>query len=918
MKSFIEVQFPISRLSAECQKERKSNVGQTLTGLGKWWGRKPLILVRATILGLLMPASDNSIQDMEIFLKILTMDDDGLWLRNKNKKKFTREEFDSMTYSERLAYCIRPEHVENLPDTSWSIINEYLHTNASNIQELINELGQKKFGHTPKVGDVFCGGGSIPFESARIGCETYASDLNPVATMLTWASLNLLSKSDKDIEELEKFQTRVYNAVKQKVDELGIEKNENNETADYYLYCNETQCPHCNTEVPLAPNWVISTKSRTIAKLIPNGKNYLIDIINNSTEEEFKQAKHGTIVKGKMICPNCHNITPIATLRGDKKTQHGTKYGLRMWTNEDIVAKDSDVFKERLYCIRYVDANGDKKYVTPTQEDFKREETVLLYVKQNFNTWQSKGYIPSDKIIVGYNTEQPIRERGWMYWHHLFNPRQLMLNALINTYIDKIATKQEERVLGILGLNKSSDFNSRLSIWDNGVGGAGTNSNKNALMNKALNTSFNYACRGTLNMVHWFIKLTSAITNDINYQLNLSDARCINSQNDIWITDPPYADAVNYHELTEFFLSWDKQIISKTFPEWYANSKRELAVKGADQSFVDSMIDVYSHLTNHMNNCGYQVIMFTHQDVKVWSDLVPIIVKSGLEVCQAWTISTETECGGLKKDTGFVQGTVLLILKKRQSDLEMYSDQLYEEIDSVITTQIQDMQSIDFYDNFQDNDYILSSYAAGLKVLTSCTLMDINIDNELNARQKHAINKIDDILNHANDCVLKILIPKGIDKKLWNNMTKEERFYIQTLYNEMNGNTKMSPIMESAKVFGLTNYKSYLEHCLNNNARIKTATELKSTLIYNDKFGNTLLRHTLKAICESVENNNLDMGKQWLSTHTDYTTNATSNKYVLSYLKFILNINNLTNLHHWEKDCEFANALYIMISNERV
>lgn len=44
--SFIETQFPIARLSAESYKERKANNGQTLTRLGKWWGRKPLILVR--------------------------------------------------------------------------------------------------------------------------------------------------------------------------------------------------------------------------------------------------------------------------------------------------------------------------------------------------------------------------------------------------------------------------------------------------------------------------------------------------------------------------------------------------------------------------------------------------------------------------------------------------------------------------------------------------------------------------------------------------------------------------------------------------------------------------------------------------------------------------------------------------------
>ena len=72
--SFIEVQFPVSKVSKESYKERKAVQGQTLTGLGKWWGRKPLILVRTTVLGLLMPASKDPIKDRDIFLKILMMD----------------------------------------------------------------------------------------------------------------------------------------------------------------------------------------------------------------------------------------------------------------------------------------------------------------------------------------------------------------------------------------------------------------------------------------------------------------------------------------------------------------------------------------------------------------------------------------------------------------------------------------------------------------------------------------------------------------------------------------------------------------------------------------------------------------------------------------------------------------------------
>jgi putative DNA methylase len=79
--TFIETQFPVSKLSKESYKERKANYSQTLTGLGKWWGRKPLIMVRAAILGLLMPASADPKADRAVFLKLLTMDDEGLWLR---------------------------------------------------------------------------------------------------------------------------------------------------------------------------------------------------------------------------------------------------------------------------------------------------------------------------------------------------------------------------------------------------------------------------------------------------------------------------------------------------------------------------------------------------------------------------------------------------------------------------------------------------------------------------------------------------------------------------------------------------------------------------------------------------------------------------------------------------------------------
>jgi hypothetical protein len=77
--ALIETAFPAQKVSFEAQKERKANLGQTLTGLGSYWkGRKPLILVRAIVLGSLLPQTGDAEADLELFEKLMAFDDEGL------------------------------------------------------------------------------------------------------------------------------------------------------------------------------------------------------------------------------------------------------------------------------------------------------------------------------------------------------------------------------------------------------------------------------------------------------------------------------------------------------------------------------------------------------------------------------------------------------------------------------------------------------------------------------------------------------------------------------------------------------------------------------------------------------------------------------------------------------------------------
>jgi len=77
--ALIEAVFPAQKVSFEAQRERKAGAGQTLTALGSYWkGRKPLILVRAIVLGSLLPLTQDVEKDLEIFEKLMSFDDESL------------------------------------------------------------------------------------------------------------------------------------------------------------------------------------------------------------------------------------------------------------------------------------------------------------------------------------------------------------------------------------------------------------------------------------------------------------------------------------------------------------------------------------------------------------------------------------------------------------------------------------------------------------------------------------------------------------------------------------------------------------------------------------------------------------------------------------------------------------------------
>ena len=1030
-QSFIETQFPVSKLSKESYKERKANYSQTLTGLGKWWGRKPLIMVRAVILGLLMPASSKPRRDLEVFLALLTMDADGLRRRKtKNiplrdayarlspaerdkwfdpdstrprlkrgtnaeaRKRLQEVVFDRMSYDDKLRFCDRPEQIDGPSPAAWASINEHLGTDASNLPELVQELGMRRFGRVPKVGDAFCGGGSIPFEAARLGCEAYGSDLNPVAALLTWGALNIVGGGEEVAERVHRAQAEAFDALDRQITAWGIEHNDLGWRADAFLYCTETVCPECGWRVPLAPGWVIGEKTRTVARLIarPAGKDFSIAIDSAVDDAAMAQARQAATVKGsRLVCPHCTESTSMATIRGDRCEKGGSGYGLRQWDNDDLVPRSDDVFQERLYCVRWrlppladllwqeqrrcaghepsgewplpdrVDlefaitalaqllgaeererlaelrardwiAEGEvpgrdrqvaalaralpkSVYRVVDDADIEREGQALALLRERFTEWQANGYIPSRRIAPGAKTDEPIRTRGWTHWHHLFTPRQLLTHGALAQIAGTSSASPDASAACLLGIGRVADWSSKLARWWPDKAGEKV---IQTFSNQALNTLVTFGSRAYLTLGDsWFLTRRDAVVTACG-TVRPEDSRSLCTPADIWITDPPYADAINYHELSEFFLAWYEKRLPCLFPDWYADSKRALAVRGSGADFRQTMVASYRNLAANTPEDGHQVVMFTHQDASIWADLTLILWAAGLRVTAAWTIGTETPFG--IKEGNYVQGTVLMVLRKQRSDATAFLDELVPEVEAEVERQLEAMLALDDQEdrNFSDADHQLAAYAAALRVLTQYSAIeDIDIARELARERDARANHIERIIDNAVRTAGNVLVPKGLHdaQSFWPRLGPEEKLYLKGLEVESHGDYRAGVYQEFARGFGVRDYRALLRTGKANETRLKTATELKRTALEGPSFGafgRSLVRHALYATWRAAETEDVAESLTWLRTELpDYWNRRL---YLTPILRYFADLE----IDHWRQDAAAARLVAGAVENDHV
>lgn len=875
--ALIEHLFPVQKISAESFKEQSAVQSKMLTALGSYWkGRKPLVLNKACILGSLLPITDNRIKDLEVFELLMGMDSQTMQKRIEATLPASRKdsvgEYLVLPYNEQVRQAKRPEELPtSLFAHIWARVNAHLGTSASSFPELVEQIGIARFGHRPRVADVFSGSGQIPFEAARLGCDVYASDLNPIACLLTWGCFNIVGASPEKRIEIDNAQKELTHKVQNEIDALEIEIDGKGWRAKAFLYCIEVRCPETGWLVPVLPTLIVSASKFIVVTLIPvpSDKRYRIEVFQCRDNAEMHKLSVGTIQGGELVhSPDGITTfrTKISTIRGDYKDGKENKNRLRMWEKNDFIPRVGDIYQERLYCIQWmkkksIGASFDYQFRSVTTDDLKREQKVIDFVGSHLTEWQEQGFIPDMVIESGAKTDEPIRTRGWTHWHHLFNPRQLLMLGLSKSRISSFDNDKESLVL----------FFSRLIDWSTKLCRYGTGASRESIAqtfyNQALNTLYSYGVRPFSFASTYLLETPYQFTLTSNTTVNSHPAQNLEVENDIYITDPPYGDAVKYEEITEFFIAWLHKNPPAEFAHWNWDSRRSLAIKGEDEGFRQGMVAAYRRMAELMPDNGIQILMFTHQSGSIWADMANIIWASGLQVTAAWYVVTETD-SALRQGAN-VTGTIMLVLRKRHQYLETFRDDLGWEIEAAVKEQVESLVGLDKSVRAQgseglytDADLQMAGYAAALKVLTAYSVIDgKNMVIEAEApRQNGKKTFVDELIDFAVLTAVQFLVPVGFEKSEWQKLAAVERFYLKMTEMEHQGSKSLDNYQNFAKAFKIHHFDQLMSDSSKaNSARLKLSTEFKSSMMSGDvEIASTPLRALLYAMYELTKEVEVD------------------------------------------------------------
>ena len=247
-KRLAEVDFPIAEVSKHAVREKSIRHGHPST-LHLWWARRPLASSRAVLMALLLP--DPCDADCPPSFKT---DARAALLGMKTRPSG----WDRQVKTDEGLHRVLLRFIADFANWDNSANGDYLETGRALVRAAHPE-------ETPLVVDPFAGGGSIPLEALRLGCDTFASDLNPVACLILKVMLKDIPRHGPGLaDELQKVGAEIKAQAEKELADL-YPKDPDGAKPIAYLWARTVRCeaPNCGAEIPLMRSlWLCKKANR--------------------------------------------------------------------------------------------------------------------------------------------------------------------------------------------------------------------------------------------------------------------------------------------------------------------------------------------------------------------------------------------------------------------------------------------------------------------------------------------------------------------------------------------------------------------------------------------------------------------------------------------------------------------------------
>ena len=684
-RRLVEVDFPIAQVGQHALAEKARRTG-TPNQLHHWWAWRPLASSRAVLMALLLPdpCDERCPATFKREARRILLDIHG---RPQGWS-------DTIDTDEGLRRIIL-KFIADFANWDRAADRAYLDVGHALVRAAHGE-------EPPLVVDPFAGGGSIPLEALRLGCEAFASDLNPVACLILKAKLEGIQKRGGMLaRELPRVGQRIRNQIEKELAHL-YPADPDGATPIAYLWARTVRCeaPSCGAEIPLMRSFWLCKKPRrkwALRHRVERPKDALPRVEFEIFEPDAEKDVHGgTVTRARATCLCCGAVLAPERVRPQLAVQRG---------GADVVFDEQGRRTGGARMTAVVTLKPGERgrhYRLPTDVDYAAVYRAQERIARILDEWEREGKqglcpVPDEPLPPIGTLGFRVQRYGMLQWGDLFTARQkmffLQLASAIHMEYTSGSLSSDCASLLAMVCSKLADRCSSLVNWSVGV-----ECPDHLFKGNALPMGWDFAESNVFSQASGSVAAAVAATarnvaatpvpEALPSSPLLADATkspLPDQSTHVWFTDPPYYDSVPYADLSDLFLVWlkralpDHPLLQDPFDASNPLSPKtfEIVQDGTKQAdgqwkdhdwFEETMAKALAEGRRVLREDGIGAVVFAHKTTEGWEALLSGMIRSGWTITASWPIATERAARMRARDSAALATSIHLICRPRPDD----------------------------------------------------------------------------------------------------------------------------------------------------------------------------------------------------------------------------------------------------------